>query len=152
MIIEKTTGMILFLLLSAGLFADEPPLPTQTYKSYSVPQKSKKKCISAWREEELAGYRFDLISDTYIESFSFKKEDNGAFEVRCVYGKRGGPVTGPIEYWHIDTDGYLCIYEEPDKSKNAKKIGKIYINHEEELLYALKRNKIVRYTYRRLCD
>ena len=107
MIIEKTTGVLLFLLLSAVFFADEPPLPAQTYKSYSAPQKNKKKCISAWREEELAGYRFDLISDTYIESFSFKKENNGAFEVRCVYGKRGGPVTGPVEYWHIDTDGYL---------------------------------------------
>ena len=118
--------------------------------SKSIPQKNKEGFISAWQEEEIAGYRFELISDTHMESFSFEKDDNGEHTVRCVYGRHSGWLTAPVAFWHIAADGYIYISQKSGTSKNAQKIGKIYINHKKELLYALQGNKIVQYTYRRL--
>ena len=63
-----------------------------------------------WSEEEIINHRFELISDTKIETFVFHKTEDGMQTVTCTYGKKDSFITGPIEYWGIE-NGLLCIYQ-----------------------------------------
>lgn len=100
-----------------------------------------------WSEEEIINHRFELISDTKIETFVFHKADDGMQTVTCTYGKKDSFVTGPIEYWYIE-NGLLCIYQDENRlSKKQIKIGKIRIDEEKKILYAYRNNKKVEYKY-----
>lgn len=100
-----------------------------------------------WTEDEIINHRFELISDTKIETFVFHQTDDEIQIVDCIYGKKDSFVTGPIEYWCIE-NGLLCIYQ--DENMLFKKriiIGKIRIDEEKEILYAYRNNKKIEYKY-----
>ena len=100
-----------------------------------------------WNEEEIINHRFELISDTKIETFVFHKADDGRQTVACTYGKKDSFVTGPIEYWCIE-NGLLCIYQDENMLSNERiRIGKIRIDEEKGILYAYRNNKKVEYKY-----
>ncbi|UTC75991.1 hypothetical protein E4O03_04595 [Treponema sp. OMZ 792] len=100
-----------------------------------------------WTEDEIINHRFELISDTKIETFVFHQTDDEIQIVDCIYDKKDSFVTGPIEYWCIE-NGLLCIYQ--DENMLFKKriiIGKIRIDEEKEILYAYRNNKKIEYKY-----
>ena len=103
-----------------------------------------------WNEDEIINHSFELISNTKIETFLFKKTEEGLLLTSCTYGKKGESITCPIESWHIDKDGFLCISPyNTVLSKKIIRIGKLGIDEENEILHAQRNSKEVKYKYKK---
>lgn len=100
-----------------------------------------------WTEEEVLNHSFELISDTEIESFSFKRNSEGVLVTICSYGTKDKFETYPIEYWRIE-GCYLYVYPYSVKRKaNGIKIAKLKIDKENNILYGYRNNEKVMYKY-----
>lgn len=100
-----------------------------------------------WTEEEVLNHSFELISETDIESFLFRKDSDGVLLASCNYGKKGKYEAGPIEYWRIE-GCYLYVYPDATTSEaSGIKIAKLKIDKENNILYGYRNNKKVMYKY-----
>lgn len=93
----------------------------------------REECCGVWTEDEIVGYRLELVSEKDVEALSFAKREDGDKTVTCVYGKKGGALCAPVELWLIDENGVLYIYPE-DSAMPRLKISKLAINAENGLV------------------
>ncbi|KAB0325066.1 hypothetical protein ACWYXK_11895 [Janthinobacterium lividum] len=67
--------------------------------------------LTDWTQLALVGKTLTLIDPELQQIFSFDKDAI----VRATFGRKGGPVSGPILYWRI-TDNMLVISIFPDSN------------------------------------
>ena len=63
-----------------------------------------------WTSSSVVGLTIDLVDSNAIESMTFT--DTGA--VIATWGRKGGPVAGPVFYWSIDS-GRLLLTDDDKK-------------------------------------